>query len=146
MDALNYYQIQRFVNPLIEMSHAVLSEDESDHEDGHNLGRSRYTIVKEQWRSDELIIWLRMMDLLACGEKWAGRNVPQPGNCRRLRVHSSRLKEPKLRDAVAGLPENCYHPDWLNTLDPVDKENLQIKPPIGLQFSEEERKHVFHRP
>ena len=62
------------------MSHAVLSEDESDHEDGTNLGQSRYAIVKEAWRSDELIEWLRTIDLLACGEKWNrpnGSNVVQ---------------------------------------------------------------------
>lgn len=53
----------------------VLSEDESDHENGTNLRRGRYMIVKEPWRSNELIIWLRTMDLLACGEKWARRNI-----------------------------------------------------------------------
>lgn len=125
------------------MSHAVLSEDESDHENGHNLGRTRYAIVKEQWRSDDLIVWLRMMDLLAFGEKWAGRNVPQPGNCKRLRVHSSRSKDGV---AVAGLPKNCYNPDWLDTLDQFAREDLQVKPPLDMRFSEEERRYVFHCP
>jgi hypothetical protein len=59
------------------MSHAVLSEDESDHEDGTNLGQSHYAIVKEAWCSDKLIKWLRTIDLLACGEKW---NCPNGSN------------------------------------------------------------------
>jgi hypothetical protein len=57
------------------MSDAVLSNDESDHENGMNLGRSRYAIVKEAWHSDGLIKWLRTIDLLAFGEKWDARNV-----------------------------------------------------------------------
>jgi len=51
------------------MLHTVLSDDESDHENGTNLGWSHYVIVKEAWCSDELIKWLRLIDLLACGEK-----------------------------------------------------------------------------
>lgn len=127
----------------MEMSYAVLSEDESDHENGTNLGRSRYAIVKEPWRSDELIIWLRTIDLLACGEKWAERNVAQQGNSRRLRAHSSRSKHSV---AVAGLPKNCYNPDWLNTLDQVEREHLQVKPPFNMKFSDEEQRCVFPCP
>jgi hypothetical protein len=122
------------------MSYVVLSDDESDHENGTDLGRSHYTIVKEPWRSNELIIWLRMMDLLACGEKWAGRDVAQQGNSRRLRVHSSHSKHGV---AVAGLPKNCYNPDWLNTLSQFEREYLQVKPPYNMQFSEEEQRSLF---
>lgn len=122
------------------MTYAVLSEDESDHENGTRLGCSRYAIVKEEWRSDELVVWLRMMDLLACGEKWAGRQVAQPGNGKRRRFHSSLSKDGV---AVAGLPENCYDPDWLNTLDQFEREQLQVKPPCNMQFSEEEQRYVL---
>jgi hypothetical protein len=125
------------------MTHAVLSEDESDHERGNNLGRARYAIVKERWRSDELIIWLRTMDLLACGQKWDQRNVAQQGNNRRVRVHSSRSKDGV---AVAGLPENCYDPGWLNTLDHFQREQLRVQPPLNMQFSEEEQRYVFYCP
>jgi hypothetical protein len=57
------------------MSHAALSDDESDHKSGTNLGQGCYAIVREAWRSNEMIIWLRLIDLLACGEKWDGCNV-----------------------------------------------------------------------
>lgn len=127
----------------MEMSYAVLSDDESDHENGTNLGRSRYSIVKEPWRSDELIIWLRMMDLLACGEKWAGRNVAHQGNSRRFRAHSSRSKHGV---PVAGLPKNCYNPDWLDALGHFEREHLQVGPPQDMRFSEEERRYVFRCP
>ena len=118
------------------MSHAVLSDDESDHENGSNLGQGRYAIVREAWRSIELIIWLRLMDLFACGEKWDGRNVARQGNSRRLRFHSSRLKDGV---AVAGLPENCYDPRWLNSLKRYDRESLDVRPPLDLQFTDDKR-------
>ncbi len=72
---MHYHGLHQFVGPLSAMLHTVLSDDESDHENGTNLGRSHYVIVKEAWCSDELIKWLRLIDLLACGEKWDGRNV-----------------------------------------------------------------------
>lgn len=118
------------------MSHAVLSDDESDHESGTNLGRGRYAIVKETWRSEEMIIWLRLIDLLACGEKWDGRSVARQGNSRRLRVHSSRLKDGV---AVEGLPENCYDSRWLDSLKPYERELLDVQPPLNMELTEEER-------
>ena len=118
------------------MSHAVLSDDESDHESGADLGRGRYAIIKEAWRSNEMIIWLRLIDLLACGEKWDGRNVARQGNSRRLRIHSSRLKDGV---AVAGLPENCYDSRWLGSLKPYERELLDVQPPLNMELTEEER-------
>ncbi|KAH9068119.1 hypothetical protein EDB83DRAFT_2314650 [Lactarius deliciosus] len=113
-----------------------------------NLRRSRiekrkktgcYAIVGEVWRSDELIKWLRMMDLLACGEKWDRRNVAQQGNSRRLHLHSSRSKDGV---AVSGLPENCYNPDWLNSLKRYERELLDVQPPLDMQFSDEEQRRA----
>ncbi|KAH9022439.1 hypothetical protein EDB85DRAFT_1895253 [Lactarius pseudohatsudake] len=139
ISALHYYDLRRFIRPLTKMSHAVLSDDESDHENGTNLGQGRYAIVGEVWRSDELIKWLRLMDLLACGEKWDGRNVARQGNSRRLRLHSSRSKDGV---AVSGLPENCYNPDWLNSLKRYERELLDVQPPLDMQFSDEERRRA----
>ncbi|KAH9010274.1 hypothetical protein EDB85DRAFT_2161602 [Lactarius pseudohatsudake] len=136
ISALHYYDLRRFIRPLTKMSHAVLSDDESDHENGTNLGQGHYAIVGEVWRSDELIKWLRLMDLLACGEKWDGRNVARQGNSRHLRLHSSRSKDGV---AVSGLPENCYNPDWLNSLKRYERELLDVQPPLDMQFSDEER-------
>jgi len=118
------------------MTHAVLSDDKSDHENGANLGWSRYVIVQEEWRLDELIKWLRMIDLLACGEKWDGRNVARQGNGRRLCVVSTRSKDGV---AVSGLPENCYNPSWLKTLKGYERKHLNVTPAIDMRFTEEER-------
>ena len=122
------------------MSHAVLSDDESDHENGTNLGRSRYAIIKEAWRSDELIKWLRTIDLLAFGEKWDARNVARRGNNRRLRVHSTHSKD---GTAIAGLPENCYDPGWLSSLKGYERNLLKVKPPLDMTFSEKAQLCVF---
>ena len=125
------------------MTHAVLSEDESDHENGTILGQRRYAIVLEEWRSDELKTWLRMIDLLACGERWDGRNIARPGNSRRLRVVSSRSTRSEGRVAVSGLPENCYNPSWLKTLKGYQRKQLNVAPAIDMTFEEEERACVF---
>jgi hypothetical protein len=122
------------------MTHKALSDDESDHESGSNLGQSRYAIVKEEWRSDKLIIWLRMIDLLACGEKWRVRLVAPVGNGRRLRVHSTRSKP---GNAVIGLPENCYNPNWLKSLNSLERKLLNIKPAIDMTFTSKERSCAF---
>ena len=122
------------------MKFTVLSDDESDHENGTNVGRSRYVIIQEEWRLDELIKWLRVMDLLACGEKWDGRNVARPGNSKRIRVMSTRSKD---EEAVHGLPENCYNAKWLGTLRNYERKQLNIRPAIDMTFTEDERACAF---
>jgi hypothetical protein len=124
------------------MTHTVLSDDESDHDNGTNLGRSRYVIVQEEWRSDELVKWLRMIDLLACGEKWDGRNVARQGNGKRLRTVSTPSRS-KGGVAVSGLPENCYNPSWLENLRDYERKHLKVTPAIDMRFTEEERACAF---
>jgi hypothetical protein len=133
---LHYYGINRFIKGLEDMTHEVLSDDESDHEQGTHLGQSRYLIVNEEWRSEQLMVWLRMMDLLACGEKWDGRHVARQGNSRRIRTHSSRSKDGV---AVAGLPENCYDSEWLDSLERYRRDKLDVQPPINLAFLDKEK-------
>jgi hypothetical protein len=133
---LHYYRIERFIKPLNEMSRAVLSGDESDHEQGTRLGQSRYSIVNEAWRSNELVVWLRTIDLLACGEKWGGRNIARQGNSRRIRTHSTRSTD---GIAISGLPVNCYDPEWLSSLKRYQRDKLDVQPAIDLTFSEEEK-------
>ena len=118
------------------MSYAALSDDESDHENGVNLGCSRYAIVKEAWHSNKLIKWLRTIDLLAFGEKWAGRNVAQRGNGRRFRIHSTCSKD---ASTVSGLPENCYDSNWLNSLNKYERRLLDMQPLLTMTFSKEEK-------
>ena len=140
LSALHYHRLNRFVGPLTEMSYRALSDDESDHENGANLGRGRYAIVKEAWRSDELIKWLRTIDLLSFGEKWGGRNVAHRGNARRLRIHSTHTKD---GSPVMRLPENCYDPDWLSSLEDWERSDLDMQPPLDMTFSEDERLYAF---
>ncbi len=141
ISALHYYRITRFIKPLNEMSRAILSDDESDHEQGAHLGQSRYSIVNEAWRSNELAAWLRTIDLLACGEKWGGRNVARQGNSRRIRRHSTRSKDGV---AISGLPENCYDSIWLNSLMRYQRDKLDVQPPVDLTFSEEEKQYALY--
>ena len=43
-----------------------------------------------------------------------------------------------------GLPENCYNPDWLSSLDQGDWNALDMKLALDMQFPEEEWQYVFH--
>ena len=122
------------------MTFTVLSDDESDHENGTNVGQSCYAIVQEEWRFDKLIKWLRMIDLFACGEKWDGRYVARPGNCKRLHVISTCSKDGK---AVHELPENCYNSSWLEALTCYEREDLKVRPAIDMTFTEDEQACVF---
>ncbi|KAH8982252.1 hypothetical protein EDB86DRAFT_3086249 [Lactarius hatsudake] len=137
ISALHYYKISWFIKPLEEMSRSALSDDESDHEQGTHGGQSCYSIVNESWRSKELVVWLRTIDLFACGEKWGGRNIARQGNSRRIRLHSTRSKD---GIAIAGLPENCYNVKWLNSLKRYQRDKLDVQPPVDLTFSEEEKR------
>jgi hypothetical protein len=127
------------------MLHTALSDDESDHENGTNLGQSHYVIVQEAWRLDELIKWLRLIDLLACGKKWDGRNVARRDNVRHLHVRSTHSKEGV---AISGLPENCYNPHWLGSLKDYQRQSLNVQLVIDMTFSKEELSCVilFLRP
>jgi len=122
------------------MTHTPLSDDESDHENGSNLGQSRYAIVKEEWRSDEFIIWLCTIDLLACGEKWKGRFVAPVGNSRCIHVYST-CSKPGI--AIKGLPENCYNPKWLKSLNSHNRSLLDVKPVFDMKFTPTEKWCIF---
>jgi len=114
------------------MMQRALSDDESDHENGSNLRQSHYAIVKEEWCSDKLIIWLQMIDLLACSEKWRKCFVAPVGNSRCLCVHSTHSK-PGV--AIIGLPENCYNPTWLKSLNRFERKLLNVKPAFDMTFT-----------
>jgi len=126
--------------PLSRITHTALSDDKSNHENGSNLGWSRYMIVKEEWCSDEFIIWLHMIDLLACGEKWRGCFVAPVGNSRCLCVHSTCSKP---GEAIKGLPENCYNPNWLKSLNSLNHSLLDIKPAFNMKFTLTEQSCIF---
>ena len=101
------------------MKFTVLSDNKSDNKNSTNIRWSRYVIVQEEWCSDELIKWL----LLACGEKCDGCNVARPGNSKHICVMSTCSKD---KEAVHGLPENCYNPKWLGTLRNYKRKQLNI--------------------
>jgi hypothetical protein len=124
------------------MTHTVLSDKESDHENGTNIGQSHYVIVQEEWRLDKLVKWLQMIDLLACGQKWDGHNVARQGNGKCLHAVSTPSCS-KGGVAVSGLPENCYNPSWLENLKDYERKHLNVTPAINMRFTEEERACAF---
>ena len=122
------------------MTYAVLSEDESDHKNGTNLGWSHYAIIQEEWCLDKLIKWLWTIDLLACGEKWDGCHVARQGNPKCLYVVSTCSKDSV---ALYGLPKNCYNPGWLKPLKDYKRKQLKVMLEIDMTFTEEEHACIF---
>ena len=120
--------------------HTALSNDESNHKNGSNFRQGCYVIIKEEWHSDEFIIWLHMMDLLACGEKWRGHFVASIGNSRHLHIYSTHSKP---GEAIQGLPANCYNHNWLKSLNSLDCDLLSVKLVLNLKFTSTEQSCIF---
>lgn len=104
----------------------VHSEDESDHETNEPL----YRILGIIWRSKDLQMALRLLDLLHLGlkfqedgrvgpGKWFRRRVPSPGKAKNSKPH-------------AGLPRNFYDATWLAAQSKETKRNLMMGEPVSL--------------
>ena len=122
------------------MTFVALSNDESNHKNSTNVGQCHYAIVQEEWRLEELIRWLWMINLFACREKWDRCNVARPGNCKRLCIVSTHSKS---GEAVHELLENCYNPSWLGALKCYEREDLKVRPAIDMTFTEDEQVCTF---
>ena len=129
-----------FKPALQQLSRGGMSEDESDH--GGECGASqarRFKIVKVQWRSVEVLKWLRTMDLIYTGTKINEDRTMGPGNQFRQRYPSA-LEN--IGCPIKGLPRNFYDERWLRALSPRRREELRIQPDIDINFSVEERTYV----
>lgn len=102
-----------------------MSGDESDHFGGHR----RYVVSKLNWRSDEVTEVLRALDALVLVSHWTSDGRPRPGKFPHVQLDSDKVEK---RDPVRNLPRNFYQPEWLDTLDKYERQDLNMSKPVKL--------------
>ena len=94
------------------------SEDEKDPRDLIRIP-PRYVIRKLEWRSAELMRFLRTLDLLHLSTRFTSKGRPTQGNWPRHRVEGRVVDDTS--PVIKGLPLNFYDPDWFLDLDPEQR-------------------------
>ena len=122
-----------FIPHLTQMGKEGMSDDEDAHEDGMRV----YESGIPHWRSDEITIYLRILDLLHLSTKFDLFGTAAPGNWPRVRVPSQRVVEKR---PVGRLPKNFYNQAWLQTLTAKQQEELDMSPSVRFEHSEEDMK------
>ncbi|EGG04104.1 uncharacterized protein MELLADRAFT_89639 [Melampsora larici-populina 98AG31] len=111
--------------PLIQ---AATSDDETD--DDQDLPadkQKRCRVLRLPWRSPALEDLLVRLDVYQDTKKKASPKGTRGAKPRiRLREDDEDRKESQI-SAPAGLPIDCYSVDWLSTLDPTEREDLEIE-------------------
>ncbi|KAI0686295.1 hypothetical protein BC835DRAFT_1420538 [Cytidiella melzeri] len=107
------------------------SDDESDGDDdstGHQNRGATYWIVPLQWRSDDLVNMLRVLDVLHVSTRFNPEGKPDPGNWPRIRrERQSSASNPHAVQAVPRLPRNFYSQLWLDALTDQEFDRLEIR-------------------
>lgn len=102
------------------------SSDESDCDPN-----SKRIIVRERnWRSPRIKDIMKRLDDIKPKRTGLGRFIPgNPGRPRERRENGLHVSQDT---ELRGLPENFYDPIWLNSLSPIQRKGLDIKPPKQL--------------
>ncbi|KAI0681992.1 hypothetical protein BC835DRAFT_1300833, partial [Cytidiella melzeri] len=107
------------------------SDDKSDGDDdstGHQNRGATYWIVPLQWRSDDLVNMLRVLDVLHVSTHFNPEGKPDPGNWPRIRrERQSSASNPHAVQAVPRLPRNFYSQLWLDALTDQEFDRLEIR-------------------
>ena len=91
-------------------------------------GCVRYAVTKLRWRSAAFEYWLRIHDWMWLSTRFHPDGRVKRGPLPRQRHHGSTRREEPHGAAIAGLPRNCYDADFLDGLDPGEREMLNIQP------------------
>ncbi|KAG5223164.1 hypothetical protein IMY05_C1295000200 [Salix suchowensis] len=97
-----------------------------------------YSITNLPWRSSDPQVtnWFRTFDRLHLTTRYLMTGNPTPGEWPRTRLPSSRIEKHKATPPL-GLPENLYDSAFLQSLHPLERQRLKVKPAIDLSFSAE---------
>ena len=133
--------MQRF-NPLLNaMPYEAMSGDEECTKAKDDT--IRFEITNLRWRNPapEIRAWFKTLDALHMSTRFAANDRPLAGRFPHRRMPSKRM-EP-VDTPVPKLPRNFYDPNWLETLDEIECDILQIQPAIDLTFSPQISLYVF---
>ena len=111
----------------LSTNHEGISDDEDDPNRNFGQARAEYKIRAPWWRSTELTIWLRSLDLLYLIRRFNTAGKASRGNMPRTRVESSPTTYDRTKGAIKGLPRNCYNPRFLSQLKRGHIEALGIE-------------------
>lgn len=122
-------KMQSFIPVLEKMPYYSCSGDESCPRNGE----ARYEITNLRWRNTAIREWFHALDALHMSTRFQVNGRPLPGALPHYRVNSDRVEE----DAppVVGLPRNFYDEEWLEDLDEIELEQLDVQPPMDITFS-----------
>lgn len=105
------------------------------------IAQVQYVAKKKHWRSEEATAMLRAMDIIHLKSHFNPDGSLRPGCLPRLRITGTVVSS---EAAPTGLPRNCYSQAFLNSLDTVDLELLDIKDPVDLSISPQLQQYVTH--
>ncbi|KAI0650184.1 hypothetical protein C8Q79DRAFT_901495 [Trametes meyenii] len=118
------FELPKHAMLLRRMGPVHMSDDETDGDEVKH--QAKYRIVISEWQSEALRNFLWTLDRL-WREHWAKptHQWRTPGNMPRLRRLRPDSKT-KPGEAPPGLWRNCYDIEWLKTLKPFEREQLDV--------------------
>ncbi|KAI9061492.1 hypothetical protein FKP32DRAFT_1575860 [Trametes sanguinea] len=116
--ALSYNALKPHVAMIRRLGPDGMSSDESCVENDV----VRYDILVKKWRHPDLTSWLRTFDAVHRRQRFSQTNRTTRGAPVHWRNVSTRVDNS--RKPVAGLPKNAYNPEWLATLQEMEREEL----------------------
>lgn len=124
----------------IKLIRAAGQRAQSDDETVRQEGRVIALTVILEWRSEEFLAVLYALDCLQVSSKFTPDGRPNTIHIPRLRVKGTNKST---REAVAGLPANCYSEAWKRSVGEYVVARLNMAPPADLQISEELEQYAF---
>ncbi|KAH9885103.1 hypothetical protein C8Q73DRAFT_660346 [Cubamyces lactineus] len=119
--ALSYDALKPHVEMLQCLGVDGMSSDESSVENDI----VHYRILKKSWRHPNLTIWLRVFDAAYRKTRVSETNRATRGAPVHWRLVTNQYDN--RRAAVPCLPKNAYNPEWLNSLNGMDVEDLAAR-------------------
>jgi hypothetical protein len=111
------------------MSFEAMSGDETD----HVSGKLRYAITTLPWRSRHIRDWLTTFDHIYLSTRFTINDRAKKGAFPHPRVSSRRVE--RCWKAPRGLPLNFYDQKWLDSLGDIERDELDIQPPVDLTLA-----------
>ncbi|KIP01374.1 hypothetical protein PHLGIDRAFT_17239, partial [Phlebiopsis gigantea 11061_1 CR5-6] len=130
------HSLRPFLPHIWQMGKEGMSDDEDAHEHGERIYRSSIP----HWRSREITIYVRILDLLHLSTKFDKFLTAASGNWPRVRTPSQDIAQ---KPPVGRLPRNFYNSDWLETLSDQQIEALSILPDAEFSHTEEDLRIAY---
>lgn len=111
------------------MLQVACSDDETDEEDAAPRSKRNVKVRRLVWRSSALDKACVLVDIHKeqIDASIPGTSPGQRGRCVRNRIRSEDAPLSRI-EAPPGLPVDCYSEEWLSSLSPLTRNQLEIHP------------------